>query len=208
MKYALLAIGAASLLSVAAHAQAETLYYIGSAFTSVTITGTMSTGSANSVPENTGEIVLSSPLGDNLNNVSVSPLSYAFDDTTQFALYLSSKNPYASFAGNSASFLVSTNASGTLVGWNIAVTGGVFAGTETTSFAKLTISNAGDTFSSGISSPSCAEPTSTECYQVTESNTSQGDWSSTPVPLPAAAWLLLGGISGIYGVARQRRRIP
>ena len=215
MKYALIATCAASLLSAAAHAQTETLDYVGSAFTSVTITGNMSSGSANSVPENTGEIVFSSPLADNLNNVSVNPLSYTFDSTTEFGLYLSSNNPYAGFPGNSASFLVSTNANGVLVGWNIAVTGGVFAGTNTTSYADLTITDTGDTYSSGLSSPECAQPTSTECYQVTESNTSKGSWSPTanapeidPASAASAVTLLFFSIALMGGKRPKDWRAP
>ena len=140
--------------SMVANAQTETLDYTGNLFTSLTANGNLSIAVGNAIPENTGELVLSSPLGDNLINVAVTPVSYSFDTSARFGFYLNSNNPF----GNSASFLVSTDANGLLTGWNVDVTGGIFGGTNSPSFASVSISNAGDSFSEGFSSPSCAAP--------------------------------------------------
>jgi len=170
---------------------------------------------ANAIPENAGELVLGSPLGDSLNNAAVTPLSWSFDSNTQFgSIYLNSSNPFARGPGESMSFMFSTDANGVLTGWSIAVVGGIFQGTNSPSFAQITIGNAGDTFSTGFSSPSCAVPPGVPapCYTVTESNAASGSWSSTIARAPEIDFtssaggltLLLGGIA----VLRGRRARP
>jgi hypothetical protein len=198
---------------IMANAQTETLDYTGSPFTSLSIDGNLSNGLANAIPRNAGELVLASPLGDNLNNVAVIPISWSFDSNTQFgSIYLNSSNPAAGDPGDSMSFLFSTDANGVLTGWNIAVVGGIFEGTNAPSFAAITIGNAGDTYSSGFSNPSCNAPPGVpvDCYTVTESNAAAGFWKATvtqaPEMDPASAasglTLLLGGLA----VLRSRRK--
>jgi hypothetical protein len=204
----LLALGSMVAGPMTANAQTETLDYIGSPFTSRNIDGNLTNGLANAIAENAGELVLSSPLGDNLNNAAVTPLSWSFDSNTQFgSIYLNSHNPAAGDPGDSMSFKFSTDANGAITGWSIAVIGGIFEGTNTPSFADITIGNAGDTFSTGFSSPSCAAPPPTPCYTVTESNAVSGSWNTTIAQAPemdstsaaGALTLLLGCIAVLRG---------
>jgi hypothetical protein len=206
----LLALGLMVAGPLAANAQTQTLGYTGSPFTSLSISGNLSNGLADAIPENTGELVLSSPLGDNLNNLAVTPVSWSFDSTTRFgSIYLNSNNPFAGEFGESTSFTFSTDASGVLTGWNINVIGGIFGGTNSPSSAAFTIGNAGDSFSSGFSTPSCAAPPGVvvPCYQISESNSAPGYWKSSitqaPEIDPASAanglTLLLGGIAVLRG---------
>lgn len=209
---------------MAAFSQTETLDYYGSPFTSTSAGSSGSLGATlaaeNTIPENTGQIVLSAPLGDNLSNVAVAPSSYSFDSNTQFGgIYLSSQSPFRNAPGNYASFLFSTNASGMITGWSISVVGGIFGGTNSPSSATVTISNSGDSFSTGFSSPSCAAPNGGACYSVRESNTSPGSFSVSgssgggsggaaapeidPRSAMSAMTLLLGGLA----VLRGRRRV-
>ena len=206
----LLALGSMAAGPMVAHAQTETLDYIGSPFTSRSIDGDMTNGLANSIPENAGVLVLSSPLGDNLHNAVVTPLSWSFDSNTQFgSIYLNSHNPAAGDPGDSMSFMFSTDAKGAITGWSIAVIGGIFEGTNSPSFADITIGNAGDTFTTGFSSPDCAVPQGVPapCYTVTESNAAPGGWSATIARAPeidstsaaGALTLLLGCIAVLRG---------
>lgn len=187
-----------------------TLDYTGSPFTSLTVNGNVGIGLSSAVPQNMGELVLSSPLGDSLNNVAVTPVSYSFNSSTQFGgLYLNSSNPEGGAPGNSASFVFSTDATGVITGWNISVVGGIFEGTNSPSWATTAIGNAGDAFTTGFSTPSCAAPpgVSIPCYSVSESNAAGGSWQSTvaraPEIDPASAagglTLLLGGLAVLRG---------
>jgi hypothetical protein len=208
----LLALGSMVAGPMAANAQTETLDYIGSPFTSRSIDGDLTSGLANSIAENAGQLVLSSPLADNLNNAAVTPLSYSFDSNTQFgSIYLNSHNPAAADPGDSMSFIFSTDAKGVITGWSIAVIGGIFGGTNSPSFAQFTAGNAGDSFSTGFSTPSCAAPPPTPCYTVTQSNAVSGSWNSTIARAPeidftsaaAALTLLFGCIAVLRGRARS-----
>ena len=196
---------------VVATAQTETLDYVGSAFTSLTISGNLSNGLRNMIPENTGEVVLSSPLGDSLQNVVVTASSWSFDSTTQFgSVYLNSN--YPSPPGALPLFMFSTDANGVLTGWNIDVTGGTGGSTNSPSFATVTVRNAGDTYSSGFSTPSCAAPPGvvTPCFGISESNSAPGHWSAAISPAPeidpasAASGLTL--FFGALAVLRSKRR--
>jgi hypothetical protein len=214
MNHKILGLLTVALLAgpMVANAQTETLDYTGSPFTSLSITGNSSTGLANAIPENVGELVLSSPLGDNLNNVAVTPVSYSFDSSTRFGShYLNSGNPQS--PGNSASFLFSTDATGMLTGWNISVIGGDFGGTNSPTWATVTISNAGDSFTTGLSTPSCEAPPGVpiSCFSVSESNSAPGSWDATiarapeidPASAASGLTLLLGGVA----VLRGRRKL-
>lgn len=201
-----------ALSPVVATAQPETLDYVGSAFTNLTISGNLTNGLHSMIPENTGEVVLSSPLGDNLHNVAVTPVSWSFDSTTQFgSIYLNSSNP---FSGQSPPpvFMFSTDANGVLTGWNIDIVAGIFGGTNSPSFADVTITNPGDTFSSGFSTPSCAAPPGvvTPCFNIFESNSAAGHWSSAltsaPEIDPASAATGLTLFFGALAVMRSKRK--
>jgi len=195
---------------MAANAQTETLDYVGSPFTSLTIGGNLNNGLQNTIPENTGELVLSSPLGDNLHNAAIMPISWSFDNNTQFgSIYLNSNSPFAGEPGASSSFTFSTDASGSLTGWSLSVIGGIFEGTNSPSFASITISNAGDSYSAGFSSPECAAPPGvvTGCFTIAESNIAPGNWGSTishvpeidPASAASGLALLLGGCAVLLG---------
>lgn len=195
-----------------AFAQTETLDYVGSAFTSLTISGNLGNGLRNVVPENTGEVVLSAPLGDNLNNAVLKPISWSFDSTTQFGgLYLNSNSPLAA-PGASPLFMFSTDANGVLTGWNIDIVAGIFSGTNSPSFAAVTIMNAGDAYSSGFSSPSCAAPPGvvTPCFRIDESNSAPGHWSASISSAPeidsASAASALTLFLGALAILRSKRR--
>jgi hypothetical protein len=193
-------------------AATETLGYVGSAFTELTINGNLSNGLQNTIPENTGQLVLSSPLGDNLHNAAITPISWSFDSTTQFgSLYLNSNNPF-SIPSSPPLFLFSTDANGVLTGWNIDILAGILGGTNSPSFASVTISNAGDTYSSGFSTPSCSAPPGvvTPCFRVSESNSAAGHWSSAvssaPEIDPASAGSGLTLFFGALAVMRSKRK--
>jgi hypothetical protein len=201
---------------IAAFAQTETLDYFGSPFTSVSISGNSTVAAQDGIPtSNTGEIVLSAPLGDNLNNVAVNPESYTFDSSNRFgSFYLSSQSPFRNTPGNYASFSFSTNAAGVVTGWNIDVVGGIFVGTNSPSHASVTITNGGDTFSAGFSSPSCSAPNGGSCYQIRESTSSPGSFSSSGARAPeidprsamSALTLLLGALAVLRGRRPGARR--
>ncbi len=192
-----------------AFAQTETLDYSGSAFTSVSISGNLASAERDGIlGSNTGQIVLSAPLGDNLNNVAVNPVSYSFDATNAFgALFLTSQGPFRGEPGTYASFLFSTNAAGVLTGWNINLVGGISGGTNSPSHVSMTISNAGDSFAAGFTSPSCDSPGGGTCYQIRESNTLPGSFSASSARAPeidprsatSALTLLLGGLAVLRG---------
>jgi hypothetical protein len=185
-----------------ASAQTETLGYGGSAFTSLTINGNLSIGLQNMIPANTGELVLSSPLGDNLHNAAITPVSWSFDATAPFGGYLDSNGPTAGGPGQSASFVFSTDASGALTGWNINILGGILSGTNSPSFAAITLGNAGDSYSAGFSSPSCAALPGvvTGCFTIAESNNASGSWSSTITRVPEIdSASAAGGLTLLFG---------
>jgi hypothetical protein len=209
MKYKILGSVAIALLAgpMVSNAQTETLDYIGSPFTSFGFTGTMSDALANSIPQNTGEIVLSSPLGDNLHNFAVTPVSWSFDRSTPNGVFLRSNSPFPG-PDDVATFLFSTNASGMLTAWNIVVSGGILQDTTAQSFAAVTINNAGDSFSSGTGSPSCQLPEpATACFTLKQSNTAAGAWTATfakapeidPASAASGLMLLLGGLAVVCG---------
>lgn len=200
-------------LPLAVSARTETLTYTGSPFTSLSASGNLTNALANAPPENTGTIVLGSPLGDSFNG-AVTPLSWTFDADTQFgSLYLNSDNPEAGTLGNSAEFAFTTDASGTLTAWNVSVDGGILGGTNSPSWADVSISSSsGDSFSTGFSTPSCGAPPGVPvpCYDVSESSSASGYWSSRVAAAPeintgacaGALTLLIGCLLALRGRRR------
>jgi hypothetical protein len=197
---------------ISANAQATTYTYQGDAFTG-------SAGSVNStppagwtsinVPRNfgvgtlNGFIILSAPLGDNLNNVSVTP---AFVD-------ISTGSPL--FRGD---FTFSTNANGAIDGWSMSLNGSVPGpgGYELTATSVDIGGVGGDSATMSATctaffSPSLKPPQSFACG-TSGSNMKPGVWTSpaakAPEIDPASAvsglTLLLGGVA----VLRGRRKVP
>ncbi len=201
-----------ALSPVLAIAQDEVLQYVGSPFTSLTITGNIANALAtNAPPENTGQIVLGAPLGDDLNDAVVTPLSWSFNGTTSLGgFYLDSETHEGSI-----SFTVSTNAQGNLTAWSIDASGNDFGSTNSPSSAMVSITNGGDSFSAELTGLACTPPPGglTQCFSVNESNAAPGSWKTETVPVPevdatsayAALALLLGGLAVLHG---RRPRNP
>jgi hypothetical protein len=215
-------IGAAVLagisLPLAANAQTETLTYTGNAFNQVTFGGNLSLAEAYAPAMDAGTVVLSTPLSGNLNDVSITPQSYAFEGGGPTASFLNSAlNPYVGEFGNVATFEFSTDATGMLTQWNVNVIGGVFAGTNSPSSASVTLSMLGDTFSAGLSTPTCAAPqgVTIPCFSISESNISPpfsaaGHWQQTiATPAPeidsGTAGSALTLLAGFAALVRGRR---
>jgi hypothetical protein len=196
------------------NAQTETLVYTGNPFTSVSITGNVSDGLANAILQNSGELVLSSPLGDNLHNFAVTPVSWSFDGNTPNGIFLNSNNPFPG-PDDVMSFRFSTDANGMLTAWNIVVSGGILQGTSAHTLAAVTINNsAGDSFSSSASNPSCGVPPGPPpgCFAVTESGGAPGVWGITKAPeidsasAASGLTLLLAGLAVLRGRRTQNRK--
>jgi hypothetical protein len=217
---ALLAVSMLAGISfpVAAIAQSETLTYTGNVFNQATFTGNLSLAEANAPTMDTGTVVLSTPLGDNLSDIFVTPQSYAFGGGALAAAYLNSGNPEIGTFGNSATFEFSTDATGMITQWNVNVTGGIFAGTNSPSSASITLGMSGDTYSAGFSTPSCAAPpgVTIPCYTISESNISTpfsaaGHWQQTITQTPEIDPGMAGSgmtlLAGVLAIVRSRRRI-
>jgi hypothetical protein len=209
-------------LPVDANAQSETLTYTGDPFTQATFSGNLSVAEANAPAMDTGTVVLSTPLGDNLNDVFVTPESYAFGGGALASFYLNSGSPTVGSFGNSASFEFSTNATGMITQWTVDVVGGIFAGTNSPSSAAITLGMSGDTYSAFASNPSCAAPpgapTVVPCYSVSESNidsnspfSAAGHWQQTinqsPEIDPGMTGSGLTLLAGALAIVRGRRRV-
>jgi hypothetical protein len=207
-------------LPSAANAQTETLTYTGNAFNQATFGGNLSLAEAYAPAMDAGTVVLSTPLGDNLNDVFVTPESYAFEGGGPASNYLgSASNPFIGSFGNVATFEFSTDATGMLTQWNVNITGGVFAGTNSPSSASVTLTTLGDTFSAGFSTPSCAAPpgVTIPCYSISESNigppfSAAGHWqqsiaAQTPEIDPGMAGSGLTLLAGIGALISGRRRV-
>jgi hypothetical protein len=203
-----------------AHANTETLTYTGIPFTQAALGGNLSLAAAYAPAMDAGTVVLSTALGDNLNNVFVTPESYAFEGGGPTSNYLgSATNPYVGEYGNVATFEFSTDSTGMLTQWNVNITGGVFAGTNSPSSASVTLTMAGDTFSAGFSTPSCAAPpgVTIPCYSISESNISPpfyaaGHWEQTIAPQapeidPGMAGCGMTLLAGCLAMLRGRKRI-
>jgi hypothetical protein len=207
-------------LPLAANANTETLTYTGIPFTQATLGGNLSLAAAYAPAMDAGTVVLSTALGDNLNDVFVTPESYAFEGGGPASNYLgSATNPYVGEYGNVATFEFSTDSTGMLTQWNVNITGGVFGGTNSPSSASVTLTMAGDTFSAGFSTPSCAAPpgVTIPCYSIFESNinppfSAAGHWEQTIAPQapemdPGMAGSGMTLLAGCLAMLRGRKRI-
>ena len=213
MNTKLLGLVATALLAapMAVDAQTETLDYTGSAFTSVSIFG--NNEGFPSPTQNPGELVLSSPLGDNLHDFTVTPVSFSFNGDTMYGAALDSSINSFTGPADVASFRFSTDAHGMLTAWDIVVSSTIFRGDNPESSAGVTINNAGDSFFANSSSPSCLDPAGPPpgCFTIEESNALPGAWKTSvtnaPEIDPASAagglTLLLAGLA----VLRGRRKL-
>jgi hypothetical protein len=206
-------------LPLAANAQTETLTYTGNPFNQASFGGNLSLAEAYAPAMDLGTVVLSTPLGDNLNDVFVTPESYTFAGGGPTSLYLNSSNPNSGGFRNVATFEFSTDATGILTQWNVNITGGIFGGTNSPSSASVTLGMSGDTFSAALSSPACAAPpeATIPCFSISESNISSspfsaaGHWQQAIAPSapeidPGTAGSALTLLAGLAAMVRARRR--
>jgi len=204
MKYQILVLLGLSVIAAPAvvRAQTETLDYTGSEFTSLSIDGSVANGIQNSLTENTGQFVLSAPLGEILNNVALTPLSWSFDSSTTEGNFYLNSGPQSHDGAALFSALFSTNANGAIIGWSIAISNDDFGATNSPAYAGLTITNSGDTYAAGEAGVGCSAQypgSPSTCFQISESNSAAGSWAST-IEAPeldsdsagAAVTLLLG----------------
>ena len=217
MKYKILGSVAVAVLAgpISANAQSTTYTYQGAAFTAGSSNMNPPAGwTSISVPPNfevaplNGFITLSAPLGDNLNNVSVTP---TFVDIT------SGSDPFGSALFRGV-FAFSTNAIGAIDGWSISLDGSVPGpGGHTLTATSVDMGGVGG--DSATVSTTCTaffpagSPRSFESFGCgsTGSNTTPGVWTSpatkAPEIDPASAasglTLLFGGLA----VLRGRRKL-
>ena len=196
---------------ISANAQRTTYTYQGAAFTTGASDITPPAGStAVSVPPNfgvgplNGFITFSAPLGDNLNNVTVTPL---FIDISSYASPL--------FNGV---FAFSTNGHGAIDGWSISLDGTVLGpGGYTLTATSVDIGGVGgdsaamSTTCTAFFSPSLLPPQSFGCG-ASGSNMKPGVWTSPPAKTPeidpasaaSGLTLLLASVAVLRG--RRKRK--
>jgi hypothetical protein len=194
MKVKILCLVACGFAPMIAGAQTETLDYTGAAFTPVSING------HSGISNVTGEIVLSAPLGANLTNATVVPVSWSFNDP----------NLNSTLAGTTDSFAFTT-VNGVITGWNIDVS---FSNTvaKANTFSSIILNNVGgDTYTTGYSAPASkckADPD--PCFSLTQTTT-HGSFSvvgaaaAAPEIDPASAFSGLAMLAGGLLVLRGRR---
>jgi hypothetical protein len=188
----ILCLVACGFMPVLAGAQTETLDYTGVAFTPVSINGHFG------IPNITGEIQLSAPLGANLANAAVVPVSWSFNDPMLNSV-IASTGPCCTT--DSFAF---TTVNGVITGWDVDVS---FSNStaKSSTWSSIILSNVGrDTYTTGYSTPTCTgnpDP----CFSLTQTTT-RGSWSAAlaaPEIDPASAAgglaLLLGGLAMLRG---------
>ena len=188
---------------VATNAQVTTLDYQGSIFTNVSISGNGSFPDVPTLSSVVGDVVLSAPLGANLNDVTLVPTAFSFN-----APLLNSDLFAFPCCGNTSSFQFTTNKMGAITGWNIDLSF-TFVGTNSPSGNSIVLGTGGDSYTGFGSTPSGCAPTGGCSLLIQESNTTPGVWSVAKAPEidPASAanglTLLLGGLA----VMRGRRKL-
>jgi hypothetical protein len=195
MSVKILCLAACGIVPIIAGAQTETLDYTGVAFTPVSING------HSGIPDITGEIQLSAPLGANLTNASVVPVSWSFNDPN-----LNSNIASGGPCCTTDSFAYTT-VNGAITGWNIDVSYLNSTATSSSWSSIILSSVGGDTYTTGYSTPTCSgrpDP----CFSLTQT-TAPGSWTASmaaPEMDPASAAggfaLLLGGLAVLNGRRR------
>jgi hypothetical protein len=186
-----------------ANAQVTALDYQGSIFTNVSVSGNGSFPDVPTLSSVVGDVVLSAPLGANLNDVTLVPTAFSFN-----APLLNSDLFTVICCGNTDSFAFTTNNMGAITGWNIDLSFTV-VGTNSPSGNSVVLGTSGDSYVGFGSTPfGCRQNGCSLLIQ--ESNTTPGVWSvaqKAPEIDPASAasglTLLLGGLA----VLRGRRKL-
>jgi hypothetical protein len=183
---------ACGFMPMIAGAQTETLDYTGVAFTPVSINGHF--GIANI----TGEIQLSAPLGANLTNATVVPVSWSFNDPMLNSV-IASSGPCCTT--DSFAF---TTVNGAITGWDVDVSFSNSAAKSSTWSSIILSDVGGDTYTTGYSTPTCKGKPD-PCFSLTQTTT-PGSWRAAiaaPEIDPASAAgglaLLLGGLAVLRG---------
>ena len=183
---------ACGLAPIIAGAQTETLNYTGPNFTPVTING------HSGIPNITGEIQLSAPLGANLTNANVVPVSWSFNDPVLNSI-IASSGPCCT----TDSFALTT-VNGVITGWDIDLSYLNSTATSST-WSSIILSNiGGNTYTTGYSTPKCKghpDP----CFSLIQTGV-PGSWTAATAapeidPSSAAGGLalLLGGLAVLRG---------
>jgi hypothetical protein len=182
-----------------ANAQVTTLDYQGSIFTNMSVSGNGSFPDVPTLSSVVGDVVLSAPLGANLNDVTLVPTAFSFN-----APLLNSDLFTVICCGNTDSFAFTTNSMGAITGWNVDLSF-TFVGTNSPSGNSVVLGTSGDSYVGFGSTPfGCGQNGCSLLIQ--ESNTTPGVWSvaqKAPEIDPASAasglTLLLGGLAVIRG---------
>ena len=189
----------------AANSQTTLLDYQGSAFTNVSISGNGSFPDVPTLSSLVGDVVLSSPLGANLNNATVFPTAFSFN-----APLINSELFSPGYAGSSSSFAFTTNNSGTITGWSVELSF-TYLGTNSPSGNSIVLGPGGDSYMGFGSTPGGCGPPGGCSLLVQESSTSPGVWS-VPQPAPeidpataaGGLTLFLGGLAVLRGGRRLK----
>jgi hypothetical protein len=192
MNVKVLCLVACGLTPVIAGAQTETLDYTGASFTPVSINGN------SGIPNITGDIQLSAPLGANLTNASVTPTSWSFNDPNLTSAVASSG------PGTTTDSFTFTTVNGVITGWDIDVSYLNTTAKSSTWSSIILSSVAGDTYTTGYSTPTC-KGNPDPCFSLTQTTT-PGSWTAAvaapeidPSSAAAGLALLLGGLAVLRG---------
>jgi hypothetical protein len=193
MNVKILCLVACGFMPMIAGAQTETLDYTGAPFTPVSINGHFG------IPNITGEIQFSAPLGANLTNATVVPVSWSFNDPNLNSV-IASTGPCCTT--DSFTF---TTVNGVITGWDVDVSY-LNSTADSKTWSSIILSDvSGDTYKTGYSTPKCkGDPD--PCFSLTQTTT-PGSWSASVAAAPeidpgSAAGglaLLLGGLAVLRG---------
>jgi hypothetical protein len=145
-----------------------------------------------------GTFELGTALAPNLSSYSINPLTFSFNDGI---------NTVTQANTNSATFLISTDGTGGITGWNIDLNSvpatdvneiKVYIGTDSTYIDTATLSTC-----TAASGGHCSSYTLTDA--VSNAGNPGGTWEVTSVPVPAAGWLFGSGLLGLIGMARRNK---
>ena len=93
-------------------------------------------------------------------------------------------------------FTFSTNSTGQVTAWDIYVTA-YTPGTSSVDSPTINLTNAGDSYLLQAGSPTG------QFEDINTSNGIPGSWQMSPVPIPAAGWLLLSALGGLGLLMRR-----